>query len=123
MNDNHKGIDKIDIALEMQEGIPIIKLSGSFSGEVAYDVFDHAKENLFAKGKYSLILDMNNLKKFLSRGIAVIIELCSQISENNGRIVLVCENDMFCTILNECDIKRLADVVPNLEEALEIMRK
>ncbi len=123
MNQNHKGIEKIDISLEEYDGIPVVKLSGSFSGEVAYDVFDYVKAKLFENGKYSFILDMNNLKKFLSRGVAVIIELCSTVSEKKGKIVLACKNDMFCTILEECDIISLAHITPDLETALDIMRK
>jgi len=120
---SRKGLDKINTEIEDHEGVPVLKLSGSFSGEVAYEVLDVVSNKLFQKDKYSFILDMTDLQKFLSRGVAVIIEMSSIVSEKEGNLVIVCDKEEFRIVLEECDIERLARISDNLENALEIIRK
>jgi anti-anti-sigma factor len=118
---NHKGLDKIDITLDNREGITVVKLSGSFSGDVAYEVLDFVEKKLFKQEHYRFVLDMTGLQKFLSRGVAVIIEISSIVSGKAGQLAIVCNQAEFLTVLEECDIQSLAQIFPTVSEALETM--
>jgi anti-sigma B factor antagonist len=97
-------------------GIDIVKVSG-FLDAHTFEQLEEAINNLFAQGRYRLIVDLTNVDYISSAGAGVFIAALSESEENGGKIVLLNPTKAVLDVFDLLGLTQIFSVVGDRQEA------
>lgn len=97
--------------------IDLITVSGSLDAH-SFEEFETAVNNLFAQGRFKIIVDMANLDYISSAGAGVFIAAHTEAEENGAKLVLLSPTK---TVAEAFDILGLTEVFSTAKDREEAM--
>ena len=107
---------RIDRDALIQERIMILKLTGSVDAH-SFDVLDAAIQEIFAKGSFTLILDMGAVDYVSSAGVGTIVSASDIARKNGGDLVVLSPSDEVMEVLRMLGLLTTLRTAPNMESA------
>ncbi len=83
--------------------------------EPCREIFDEA----FSAGVYDIILDMSDAETMDSFFLAMLVLLYKEVSSHGGEVKLVGTNERLCDILDRVRFRKLFNVYPTMQDALQ----
>ncbi|HYG77884.1 MAG TPA: STAS domain-containing protein [Planctomycetota bacterium] len=95
------------------KGIPVLILYGAINVNT-FDKLEQAIQDLFKAGKYTLFIDVLNVKYVSSAGAGVLMNAYLQAQEQKGKLVLIRLSPGVRDVL---DLLNLHNVIPIADDA------
>lgn len=89
-------------------------------GEIDVYTSPKLKESLtklIEKGKYNLIIDLEEVRYIDSTGLGVLIGTLKKVREHNGTIAIICNNPQIKKIFNITGLVKIFGIYKNADEA------
>lgn len=111
----------MDIKINTRDLSPTVSLA-EVQGEIDVYTSPKVKEaltDLIEKGKYNLIISLEEVRYIDSTGLGVLIGTLKKVREHNGTIGIICTNPQIKKIFNITGLVKIFGIYKNEEEALK----
>lgn len=109
-----------DITSEKISGIPIVYISGDITSESHNRILDYYKK-ITSQDQYNLILNFANTAYINSAGIATLINIITDITDKNGKIIFVNLSSHFQKVMDIVGLTDFVDIYGSNEEGLSAL--
>ncbi len=113
-------MSKLAIATTEQENATIFQLSGSADLTEA-GLLDKRLQEVFAQGKYKVIMDLSGLDFTSSLGLSSLIRAHTRCRAHEGQLSLVNPQPKVLRVFKTTRLTELFDIYPSVEEAIAAM--
>ena len=113
--------DLISIETKNEEDLCILTVKGRL-GITTENALRERVSALIEQSQVHLILDFTGVTFMDSSGMSSVLSAMRSVSENQGRICLVCDTRHILRVLRITSIDKLMAIYPTLEEALAAFR-
>ncbi len=114
-------VDLISIETKNEEDLCILTVKGRL-GITTENALRERVSALIEQSQVHLILDFTGVTFMDSSGMSSVLSAMRSVSENQGRICLVCDTRHILRVLRITSIDKLMAIYPTLEEALAAFR-
>ena len=108
-------------AKQVGEGIAHVKAMGTLDAET-YEKMDKTIKNLFSKGFFKLIVNLEQVSYISSAGAGVFIGVVGTAQENNGHILLLRPSTMVHDVFDVLGLLEIFPSAQSLDEATNFFR-
>lgn len=109
-----------DLSIQVREmdGVAVVQPEGFINAHTVRQ-FESALENLVGAGKFTILLNCQNLNYISSAGLGAIMGLIETVRENKGDILLCSLQENVYAIFDTLGFTQLYKVFGSQEEALQ----
>lgn len=111
----------MQIDQNLQESFTVLTVSGDFDIRSVPMFHDCVKE-LFDKGEFKIIVDLNNVQYFDSSGNGELIFSSQECTRHKGDFMIVSKNEKINKIIRKLKIQSVLKLCENVDEALKLAR-
>ena len=115
-------MSKLVISTTEQENTTIFQLSGS-ANLTETGILDKHLQDVFAQGKYKLVMDLSGLDFTSSLGLSSLIRAYTRCRDNEGQLSLVNPQPKVLRVFKTTRLTELFAIYPSVEEAIAAMQK
>lgn len=108
-------------AKQVGDGIAHVKAIGTLDA-ATYEKMDKTIKNLFSKGYYKLIVNLEQVSYISSAGAGVFIGVVGTAQENNGHILLLRPSTMVHDVFDVLGLLEIFPAAQSLEEATSFFK-
>jgi anti-anti-sigma factor len=105
----------------IDEDVDLLHVCG-FIDAHTFKRFESTVGDLFARGRYRLIVDMAGVSYVSSAGAGVLVAAASEAEENGGRLVVLDAREAVMAVLRLLGVTRMLTIKNDREEALTAVR-
>ena len=111
----------MQIDQNLHKSFTVLTVSGDFDIRSA-PVFNDCLKELFDKGEFKIIVDLNNVQYFDSSGNGQLIFGSQECSRHKGDFMIVSKNENINKIIRKLKIQSVLKLCENVDEALKLAR-
>jgi anti-sigma B factor antagonist len=115
-------MSKLAISTTEQENATIFLLDGS-ADLIETGLLDKHLQEVFAQGKYMLVIDLSELDFMSSLGLGSLIRAHTRCRDNQGQLSLVNPQPRILRIFKTTRLTELFEMYPSVEDAVQSMQK
>lgn len=105
----------------LHESFTVLTVSGDFDIR-SVPVFHDCLKELFDKGEFKIIVDLNNVQYFDSSGNGELIFSSQECSRHKGDFMIVSKNENINKIIRKLKIQSVLKLCENVDEAMKLAR-
>src|SRR5438552_17417243 len=118
MDTKDVGMDiKVNVK-ELSNNVSLAEIQGEIDVYTSPKVKEALTE-LIEKGKYNLVIGLEEVRYIDSTGLGVLIGTLKKVREHNGTIAIICNNPQIKKIFNITGLVKIFGIYKNEEEALK----
>jgi len=118
-------MDSKDVSMDIKVNVKDLSNTVALAevqGEIDVYTSPKVKEALTAlieKGKYNLVIGLEEVRYIDSTGLGVLIGTLKKVREHNGTVAIICNNPQIKKIFNITGLVKIFGIYKNADEALK----